>query len=85
MVKKICLKCLNISYLDDKEYCDYCGRKLVEFSLVCECGGELRPHFWPRFFRPWGKSITNKHCPSCGRNIGKRVWDCIKILKETAQ
>ena len=81
MIRRICLKCLSMPY-GDKEYCDYCGRKLVEFPLVCECGEGISPHIWSSFFPPWGKTLFNKHCPSCGRNVEKRVWDCIKILKK---
>lgn len=83
MTQRICLKCLDLPY-GDKKYCDKDGCKLVEFFLVCECGEEIRPHFWLKFFPPWGREITNKHCTSCGKSIEQKVWDYVKILRKLA-
>ncbi|GAI93718.1 unnamed protein product, partial [marine sediment metagenome] len=66
--RKICLKCLEVTHFGG-EYCTYCGSKLVEFTLRCECGAEVNPRFWLRAFPPWGKQIANKCCPNCGRDI----------------
>lgn len=77
--RKICLKCLDIKY--GGEHCKYCGGKLVEFALMCECGAEIDPYFWIRFFPPWGKHITNKYCPQCGRDIREPVKDYLEELK----
>jgi len=76
---KICLRCLDITR--GSEHCNYCGSKLVEFTLTCECGAKIDPHFWPRFFPPWGKQVTNKYCPACGRDIRKPVKAYLKELK----
>jgi len=83
MPRKICLKCLELTTFGDGDHCRYDGEKLVEFTLMCECGKEIIPHFWLRFFPPWGgKRISNKHCPHCGQDITKRVESYLRGLKE---
>jgi len=80
MTRMICLKCLDVTRFGGK-HCTRCGERLVDFTLMCECGAEINPLFWPRFFPPWGRQITNKYCPQCGRDIRKSVKDYIKELK----
>lgn len=81
MPRKICLKCLNIDHFGGAKHCSYDGEELVEFTLMCECGVGINPNFWPRMFPPFGKRITNKHCPQCGRDITKPVESYLKELK----
>lgn len=82
MSRKICLKCLDLKFLiANEEHCGYCGNKLTEFNLVCECGAEIYPYFGYRTFPPWGKQATNKFCRNCGRDIRNLVKDYVKELK----
>jgi len=76
---KICLKCLDINH--GGKHCQYCGRELLDFTLMCECGAEIVPHIWARRFPPWGKAIDKKYCPDCGRDIRKPVKEYIEELK----
>ena len=78
--RKICLKCLGIIHFGG-QHCAYCGTELVDFNLTCACGADINPHFWIRFFPPWGKRISNKYCPNCGRDIRKPVKDYLEELK----
>ncbi len=78
--KKICLKCLEMS-LGYFEHCMDCGKKLVEFTLACECGAKISPFFGYRVFPPWGRQLRNKYCPSCGRDIRKPVKDYLRELR----
>lgn len=68
MVRKICLKCLDIKHFGGNN-CQYCGSNLLDFDLMCECGTEINPNFWFRLFPPWGKHIHNKYCTNCGQDI----------------
>ena len=81
-IDKICLKCLRLLFYESKDHCSDCGRKLVRFGLHCDCGEPVRPFLFSRVFPPWGKSVFNKYCPHCGRNIEQEVWDYIRGLKK---
>jgi RNA polymerase subunit RPABC4/transcription elongation factor Spt4 len=80
MTRKICLKCLEVTHLGG-EHCTHCGEKFVDFTLMCECGAEIYPYFGYRVFPPWGRQITKKYCPDCGRDTRKPVKDYLKELR----
>ena len=84
--RKICLKCLlEVVYCDGDKYCTYCGGGAVDLTLICECGKEIMPNFWPNFFPPWGKHLINRHCSSCGIKVEKRIWDWIKLMRKCSR
>ena len=77
---KLCLNCLDYEF-GEPEFCDNCGRKMVDWDLKCECGASIFPAFTLRYLPPWGKVSLYKHCPRCGRRIDERLMQEVKCLR----
>lgn len=82
MLRRVCPKCLNTSYVDGK-HCEECGTELLEWGLLCECGAPIHPYFPLRVFPPWGRSTAHavKHCGSCGRDNSGIVKKHIELIR----
>lgn len=69
------------SFTPTPSFCSNCGTKMVDWTLTCECGANIRPSFWDTGFLGFRLALQ-KHCPDCGRPTAKLAKQEAKQLRK---